>query len=212
MLRKRGSQKINRRESPPIERPKYTNDTFPTRQRRTEAASFSQESETLTPTNMLLLKFTFSPDIASNKTRIARIALTFAQHLVPRSNVSSANWRWVTDIDAVAPTVYPTNMFLSTTDFIIICNPSAAIRKRKGERGSPCRSPLFKGNSSVGLPLTKTEAVTVDTHSLIHFLHRMGKHFFYNTFIFQRFVAAKEYETIVFECLQQILLRIPFPF
>ena len=44
------------------------------------------------------------------------------------------------------------------------------------------------------------------TFLVLHSWHALvPKHFFYNTFIFQRFVAAKEYETIVFECLQQIL-------
>lgn len=47
-------------------------------------------------------------------------------------------------------------------------------KKKKRERGSPWRNPLSKENSSVGLPLTKIEAVAVETHSLIHFLQRTG--------------------------------------
>ncbi|MCI69536.1 hypothetical protein A2U01_0090798 [Trifolium medium] len=57
---------------------------------------------------------------------------------------------------------------------ISTCKPSAANKKRKGDNGSPCLKPRSRGNSSVGLPLTKTDAVAMQTHSLIHFLHRVG--------------------------------------
>ncbi|MCI87351.1 hypothetical protein A2U01_0108634, partial [Trifolium medium] len=54
-------------------------------------------------------------------------------------------------------------------------NALAVNGKRKGESGSPCLNPLSKENSSVELPLTRTEVAAVQTHSFIHFLHRTGK-------------------------------------
>jgi hypothetical protein len=42
---------------------------------RTNTTSPNQESVILTPTNMLLLKLTFRPDIVSNNTRTARRVL-----------------------------------------------------------------------------------------------------------------------------------------
>jgi hypothetical protein len=82
---------LRRRELPPIGKPKYTKETFPTLQLNTDAASHNHESGMLTPTNILLLKFTFKPDIASKIRRAARRARTFAQLCTPDNNVSSAN-------------------------------------------------------------------------------------------------------------------------
>ena len=64
------SQKVNLLGSPPIERPKYNKRILPTLQFNIEAASFNQESAMFTPTNILLLKFTFKPDILANNTQI----------------------------------------------------------------------------------------------------------------------------------------------
>ncbi|PNY06661.1 hypothetical protein L195_g003136 [Trifolium pratense] len=58
--------------------------------------------------------------------------------------------------------------------FIRTFKPLAANRNRNGDNGSPCRKPLSKGNSPVGLLLTKTEAEVVHTHSFIDFLSKVG--------------------------------------
>ena len=73
------SQNVNLRGSAPIERPKYTNDTFPTLQFEIVAASTNHDSKIFTPINILLLKLTFRPDIASNNKSLTRKALTLAQ-------------------------------------------------------------------------------------------------------------------------------------
>ncbi|KAL4585531.1 hypothetical protein LXL04_010153 [Taraxacum kok-saghyz] len=53
--------------------------------------------------------------------------------------------------------------------------PSIATMKRKGERGSPWRTPLDTLNSPVGLPLTKTEAWEDFKQPMIHDLHLVPK-------------------------------------
>ena len=73
-----GSQNANLLGSPPMEMPRYKNGTLPTLQFKIDAASINQDSGILIP-NILLLKLTFRPDIASNNKSLTRKALTLAQ-------------------------------------------------------------------------------------------------------------------------------------
>lgn len=49
--------------------------------------------------------------------------------------------------------------------------PSVAIRKRKGDRGSPCFKPFSATISQVGQPFTSTEKAHELTPSLIQEIH-----------------------------------------
>jgi len=124
---------------------------------------------------MLLWKFTLRHDIVSNSTKTTRIARTLAELLTSKSNILLANWRWNIEVEFHVTILYPNKIFASTIAFIITFKPSATNKKRKWERGSPYRKPLSIRNSSVGLPLTNTEAEDVQIHSFIHFLHKLVK-------------------------------------
>jgi len=104
ILSTNGYQNCNLRGSPPMGNPKYKKGSWLCLQFITLAASWSQETTTPTPNNMLLWKLTFNPEIDSNNNRTALKALTFAQDLTPINKVSSANWRWETSIITYAPT------------------------------------------------------------------------------------------------------------
>ncbi|KAL4568610.1 hypothetical protein LXL04_024225 [Taraxacum kok-saghyz] len=54
-------------------------------------------------------------------------------------------------------------------------NPSMAMMKRKGDKGSPCLTPFEILNSSVGDPLTTTEAHEEDKHPRIQKRHLFPK-------------------------------------
>jgi hypothetical protein len=115
----------------------------------------------------------FRPDRVSKSTRTDRRAHTFAQLLTPNRSVSSANWRWDTVTGSCSPILYLVNRFCATTTSINTFRHSAAKRKRNGDNRSPFQRPCSRENSSVGLPLTKTDAVVVLTNSLIPFLHEI---------------------------------------
>lgn len=156
--------------SPPIGRSKYQFLIF-----RTDVASFNQESLMLIPSSILLWKLNFKSRhyLKINKNNVH--SLTLDQLLTPKSNASSTNWRREIIVGGCIPTRYPVKILDSTMVVIITCKPSAANKKRKGERWSSCLSPLSNGNSSIELPLTKIEVVVVPIHSSIHFLHNVGK-------------------------------------
>ena len=46
---------------------------------------------------------------------------------------------------------------------------------KKGDNGSPCRTPLLTANSFVGAPFTRTDVREELRHPNIHFLHVSGK-------------------------------------
>ncbi|MCI66069.1 hypothetical protein A2U01_0087327, partial [Trifolium medium] len=47
--------------------------------------------------------------------------------------------------------------------------PSATIKNKKGDKGSPCRSPLPTLKSAIGLPLTNMDIELSKIQALIHF-------------------------------------------
>jgi hypothetical protein len=55
------------------------------------------------------------------------------------------------------------------------CNRSAAIAKRRGERGSPYLTPILQMKSFPAVPLRSTEEVAVERRSLIQQIHLFGK-------------------------------------
>lgn len=62
--------------------------------------------------------------------------------------------------------------------FIMMLSPSAAIRNKKGERGSPCLNPRSNMNSPEALPLTETLAEAEVMQVPIHLSHCPGKSIF----------------------------------
>jgi len=71
--------------------PKYKKGVDPVLQFITIAASANHEAVILTPISRLLLKFTFNPEISSNRSKTVRIERTFSQLFSPTIRVSSAN-------------------------------------------------------------------------------------------------------------------------
>ena len=99
-----------------------------------------------------------------------------AQLFSPINKVLSSNWRW----DIITPLSYtltlnPKNRSSTTMAFIITFRPSATIKRRKGESGSPWQSPHWKENYVVRLPSTRIEVIAALIHYFIHFLHNVGK-------------------------------------
>jgi len=76
--------------------------------------------------------------------------------------------------DSLLPNLYPYNKLSSNVKFIVTYSSSVAIKNIKGEKESSCLNPHSRGNLSVKLPFTSTEAVAVDTHPIVHFLHNNG--------------------------------------
>lgn len=64
----------------------------------------------------------------------------------------------------------PRNIDFSHALFIAIFKPSIARIKRKGDNGSPWRTPLVIRKSSVGALFTNTEALDEDKQHMIHCL------------------------------------------
>lgn len=122
-----------------------------------------------TPPSLLLKKFTFNPDMSSKHLNILFMTSTFWVEGSPMKRVSSANWR--SETSTSLPILKPLNKFLRIACLIMPFRPSATIKKRNGAKGSPCLKPLCIGNSSVGLPLTKTEIVADCKHPRIHPIH-----------------------------------------
>ena len=75
--------------------------------------------------------------MSANKVNTARNERALAQLFEPSIRVSSANCKCDTPTELDVPTEYHVNKLLLTAEFIITFNPSAAIRNKKGERGSP---------------------------------------------------------------------------
>jgi hypothetical protein len=57
------------------------------------------------------------------------------------------------------------------------CNRSAATAKRRGDRGSPCLTPLLHLKSLPATPLSNTEDVADERMSFIHSIHLEGNPF-----------------------------------
>src|SRR4051812_25099739 len=114
-----------------------------------------------------------SPDTSSNARSTARKAHTCFQLLSPTIKVSSANWRISTEQEPFMLNFWnsPTSMDFFTS----LVRPSVTNTKRKGERGSPCLSPLLTSNSLVGQPLTSTDILLLNTSNSIHFIHLFPK-------------------------------------
>lgn len=88
--------------------------------------------------------------------------------------VSSAYWMWETIkfyILTIAACSNPSEMAC----FVNKLRPSVAIRKRNGDKGSPCLTPRFSKNSPDGLPFTRAFAVAVERQVFIHSIHFLGK-------------------------------------
>lgn len=94
--------------------------------------------------------------------------------VAPMKMVSSANWKWNTLILFLPIEVVSKKPNYVAFD-IMILKPSATIRNRKGDNGSPCLRLRLRWNSLEGLPLTRTEDDAIDTHSITHFLHNPSK-------------------------------------
>ena len=75
----------------------------------------------------------------------------------------------------------PISLLTLLSNCIFRAKTSAQRMKRKGESGSPCRSPLCGRNSFVGPLLTRTEKETVVTHSLIQLITVWLKANFFKT-------------------------------
>ncbi|KAL6504145.1 hypothetical protein OROGR_026068 [Orobanche gracilis] len=129
----------------------------------------TSSSITCMPYNLLLKKLIFKPEAISKHLRsLARLAILSLSHS-PRKITSSANIR----CENVGPSFgreMPLIIFLLIASSNITIYPSIARIKRNGDSGSPCLTPLEMPNSTVGEPLTKTEAKLDFKHPLIQSL------------------------------------------
>lgn len=75
------------------------------------------------------------------------------------------------------PFIQPLNLAF----LIMLYSPSIAIKNRKGDRGSPCLSPLHDWKTPAGEPLNRTKELMVEIHRSIHFNNFCPKpiHFWY---------------------------------
>lgn len=133
-----------------------------------------------TPNSLDFCMFIFRPETDSKHFTISikKLALWSDHSLLKIA--SSANWRceiWIYD----SPMRTGWKMPLETDSSIIICKASIVRMKRKGERGSPCRSSLSMLNSPVGLPLTRTDTLVELRHLAIQRLHFSPKFIWWST-------------------------------
>src|SRR3954470_8103730 len=63
------------------------------------------------------------------------------------------------------------NLPLARRSFTVDCNRSAARTNNRGERGSPCLTPLLHLNCFLGTPLRRTEEDPEDRNLATQFLH-----------------------------------------
>lgn len=75
----------------------------------------------------------------------------------------------------ILPNFCPLKQLCLHRFFIRQLKPSAAIRNRKGDRGSPCLKPFSSWNSFVGLPFIRIAIEAEDKQFHIHFLHFQWK-------------------------------------
>lgn len=83
--------------------------------------------------------------------------------------VSSAYWMWDTYKPDLS-TSTPESRFSDLAFSINKCNPSATIKNKNGDSGSPWRNPYLILISSVGEPLMRIETDVVVKHSLIQWI------------------------------------------
>jgi hypothetical protein len=74
---------------------------------------------------------------------------------LPKIIKSSAKKEWLGNV--VLPEVIQLNQLLSTREIRHLLKISSAIQKRRGERGSPCRTPLEQLKKPTALPLTRRD-------------------------------------------------------
>jgi hypothetical protein len=113
------------------------------------------------------------PETASKQTRRAPICLIWLASAPQKTKASSTNKRWETTIRdrSQEPTEKPEIQPLEVIAPSILLNASMTKSKRKGERGSPWRTPRELPKYPHGEPLTKTGNRTVEMHCLIYIHH-----------------------------------------
>ena len=89
-------------------------------------------------------------------------------------NRSFANCRWVIGAKSLANLI-PLILLEAASLSISFDSTSNARTKRKGERGSPCLSPLCGLKCPNGLPWIKIEKEVVVTHCITHWIQIWGK-------------------------------------
>lgn len=138
---------------------------------RSEAASMETVFH-VTPTlnERLLFKLIVSQEAGLDHFMQLSKFMAFLTDHSPKKRTSSKNCNSVICI-ALSSTLVPLKMPFSLASNIIAFNVSAAIRKRNGETGSPCRRPLSIENSIVGLPFTSTETAVEEKQPRIYNLH-----------------------------------------
>lgn len=66
-------------------------------------------------------------------------------------------------------------LLFETSLLISLARTSIARTNRKGDKGSPCLTPLLRLKKLNGLPLIKIENEVVVTHCIIHYIQMLGK-------------------------------------
>ena len=117
------------------------------------------------PINSLLKKFTLSPETTSKQRIVVLTFLTWSSLAPQNMRASSANYRWLI-AGVFLATLKPSNKPAFTASLIILPIASATTRKRNGERGSPCLSPLPAWKKPLGDPLIKMENQADETSNL----------------------------------------------
>src|SRR4051812_25955745 len=135
--------------------PRNLKGATPFLQERKVNAAFMYHSPTFTPIILLLEKLILNPETNSNPLKITFKFQILSQDASPRIIVSSANCKMSTL--SVSPYIKGLKFPTSTDFFTRAVNPSMAMTKRKGDKGSPCLNPLCTLNSLVALPLTNTD-------------------------------------------------------
>lgn len=121
---------------------------------------------------LILIKqlITFSRDTSSSSFIIALIAHMFFQIFLPTINELYAYCRW-DSLTPYSPTWYPSKRSDCIAFDMITLNPSSSNKIRKGDRESPCLSPLPTINSFEGLPFPSSNIQDDLRHSFIYHLY-----------------------------------------
>jgi len=120
-------------------------------------------SSTLIPIMELLWKFIWRPEVRANHLKILLTWTNWSISAGMNINVSSAYCRWLTkipDANCSPLIIFPLDALWKRTE-----RPSAAMSNRKGEIGSPWRSPRRTDYSFEGDPLMRTESFDEERHS-----------------------------------------------
>ena len=114
-----------------------------------------------------------TPDHSENVSKQYLFFSKFSSLSKAKINKSFANYKWVIGIKSLA-SLNPLIPLLQASLSINRAKTSAARRKRKGERGSPCLTPFRDLKKPYGLPLIRMEKEVVETHCITHWIQELG--------------------------------------